>query len=97
MIHKVTAGNTKWRSTSANTRKLPFNKESINKILDYEKILNGINIYIDIYENGFYKETIKAEKIVTIPLNNSYYHFDIYYKYTNGFLDGVKTALDIYL
>ena len=51
-------------------------------------------IYIDIYENGFYKETIKAEKIVTVPLNNSYYHFDIYYKYENGFIDGVKESLD---
>ena len=66
-------------------------------LLDYEKILNGKNIYIDIYENGFYKETIKCEKIVTIPLNNSYYQFDIYYKYTNGFLDGKKTTLDFYL
>ena len=72
-------------------------KDEYNKILDYEKILNGKNIYIDIYENGFYKETIKAEKIVTIPLKNSYYKFDIYYKYTNGYLNGKKTSLDFYL
>lgn len=72
-------------------------KEEYNSLFDYEKILNGKNIYIDVYENGFYKETIKCEKIVTIPLNNSYYQFDIYYKYTNGFLDGKKTTLDFYL
>ena len=72
-------------------------KEEYSSLFDYEKILNGKNIYIDIYENGFYKETIKCEKIVTIPLNNSYYQFDIYYKYTNGFLDGKKTTLDFYL
>lgn len=72
-------------------------KEEYNSLFDYEKILNGKNIYIDVYENGFYKETIKCEKIVTIPLNNSYYQFDIYYKYTNGFLDGQKTTLDFYL
>ena len=72
-------------------------KEEYNSLFDYEKILNGKNIYIDVYENGFYKETIKCEKIVTIPLNNSYYQFDIYYKYTNGFLDGKKTSLDFYL
>lgn len=72
-------------------------KEEYSSLFDYEKILNGKNIYIDVYENGFYKETIKCEKIVTIPLNNSYYQFDIYYKYTNGFLDGKKTTLDFYL
>ena len=43
-------------------------KEEYSSLFDYEKILNGKNIYIDIYENGFYKETIKCEKIVTIPV-----------------------------
>lgn len=66
------------------------NKTSIN----YEQILGGLNIYIDIYENGNYIDTIKGEKIMTIPLKkNSHYKFDIYYKYQNGFLDGVKNSV----
>ena len=36
----------------------------------------------------------QAEKIITIPLGNSYYQFDIYYKYKNGFLDGIKDSLN---
>lgn len=75
-----------------------FNEENknitYNKIFDYDKILGGKNIYIDIYENGFYKETLKCEKIMTIPLSNSHYQFDIYYKYTNGLLDGTKQTLN---
>ena len=31
---------------------------------------------------------------MTIPLKkNSHYKFDIYYKYQNGFLDGVKNSV----
>lgn len=65
-----------------------------HKIFDYDKILGGKNIYIDIYENGFYKSTIECkEKIATLPLSNNYYQFDIYYKYKNGFLDGIKETI----
>lgn len=69
-------------------------EEEYNKIFDIEKILNGKNIYLDIYIDGMYQQTIKCEQIKTIPLQNSYYHFDIYYKYENGFIDGVKESLD---
>ncbi len=69
-------------------------KSTYNKIFDYDKILNGKVIYLDVYENGFFKETIECEKITTYPLKNGYYHFEIYYKYRNGFLDGTKVALD---
>ncbi len=70
-------------------------EKEYNKIFDYEKILDGKIVYLDIYENNIYKETIECEKIVTIPLNkNSYYNFDIYYKYKNGFLNGPKQSLD---
>lgn len=67
---------------------------SYNKIFDYDKILGGKNVYIDIYENNLYVETKQIEKIITIPLRNSYYQFDIYYKYKNGFLDGIKDSLN---
>ena len=62
-----------------------------NIIFDEEKIMGGKSIFIDVYENGFFIETIKCkEKIITIPLRNSYYSFDIYYKYNLGIIDGVK-------
>ena len=71
-------------------------KEGYDKIFDYEKILGNKNIYIDIYVDFAYKETIKAEKIMTIPIKrNDHYTFDIYYKYENGLLDGTKTSLNL--
>ena len=70
-------------------------EQQYNKVFDYEKILNGKNIYLDIYIDGFYTQTIKCDQIKTIPLQNSYYHFDIYYKYENGFNKGVMEELDI--
>lgn len=67
-----------------------------NKIFDLEKILGKKNIYIDIYIDFTYKETIKAEKIMTIPIKrNDHYTFDIYYKYENGLLDGNKSSLNL--
>ncbi len=69
-------------------------KSTYNQIFDYDKILNGKVIYIDIYENGLFKETIESEKITTYPLKNGYYHMELYYKYRNGLLDGPKTSLD---
>ena len=70
-------------------------KDNTNTLFDVEKILNGKNIYIDIYMDGIYKETLKCEKIKTIKLNDSLYNFDIYYKYENGMLDGIKNSLQI--
>ena len=70
-------------------------KDENHLIYDVEKILNGKHIYIDIYENGHYINTEKAEKIKTIKLNDSFYSFDIYYKYGSGLLDGVKSNLKI--
>ena len=64
------------------------------KVKDTANSYNGKNIYLDIYVDGMYQQTIKCEQIKTIPLQNSYYHFDIYYKYENGFIDGVKESLD---
>ena len=65
-----------------------------NVIFDYEKILGNKNIYIDIYENFVYKETINAKKIMSIPIHrNNHYQFDIYYKYENGLIDGSKVTL----
>ena len=64
-----------------------------NVIFDYEKILGAKNIYVDIYENYIYKETISGKKIMTIPLNkNSHYSFNIYYKYEQSYIDGNKTS-----
>lgn len=70
-------------------------EKNYNKIFDYEKILNGKCVYVDIYENGFYKETVECDSIMSFKLNpNSYYKFDIYYKYKNGVLNGIKSPLE---
>ena len=67
-----------------------------NVIFDYEKIMGGKSIYVDVYKNGFYEKTIEAnEKIVTIPLQSGYYEFIIYYKYNFGMLDGIKSSISI--
>lgn len=71
-------------------------KPYYNVIFDYEKILGGKSIYVDIYKNGIYYQTLLAnEKIITIPLENGYYEFNIYYKYNLGMLDGVKSSFSI--
>lgn len=67
-----------------------INESNIN----INEILGGLNTFIDIYENGDYIDTLRCEKIMTIPLiKNSHYRFDIYYRYTNGFADGKKDTL----
>ncbi|MCI5745980.1 MAG: penicillin-binding protein [Erysipelotrichaceae bacterium] len=63
-------------------------------IFDYEKILNGKGIYIDIYENDRFIETIECEQITSFMLNKARYHLDIYYKYKNGYLKGSISSLD---
>ena len=65
-----------------------------NIIYDVEKVLNGKSIFIDIYKDGIYLQTVSTDKkIITIPLENGYYSFDIYYKYNKGMIDGVKSNL----
>ena len=75
-----------------------FNQENKNEkykvIFDQEKIFGGKSIFVDVYVDGLYSHTIKCEeKIITIPLQNSYYRFDIYYKYNLGIIDGVKETI----
>lgn len=75
-------------------------EENINKIYDINKIMGGLNIIVDIYENNNLINSLilnEKEKIITIPLKNSYYSFKIYYKYTNGLLNGNAKSIDIYL
>ena len=62
--------------------------------------MGGLNIIVDIYENNNLINSLilnEKEKIITIPLKNSYYSFKIYYKYTNGLLNGNAKSIDIYL
>ena len=52
-------------------------EDSINFLTSSVSITK--NIYIDVYVDFTYKETIKAEKIMTIPIKrNDHYTFDIY-------------------
>lgn len=75
--------------------KQPNNNKTYHKIFDYEQILDGKLIYLDIYENGFYQQTIQCQDIESLPLKKkTYYHFDLYFKYKNGLLNGPKTSLD---
>ena len=65
-----------------------------NVIFDEQKILGNKYVYIDIYEDFVYKNTLKCEKIMTINLNkNSHYSFDIYFKYDKGLIDGKKVNI----
>lgn len=70
-------------------------EETYNKIFDIDKIMGGKNILIDVYENFVYSNTIISEQIKSIPINkNTHYKFDIYYKYSNGLLNGPKETLE---
>ena len=69
-------------------------KEQYHKIFDIDKVLGGKDIIVDVYENGFFKESIICEQLFTYPLNKSFYHFEIYYKYKKGYFNGDKVTLD---
>ena len=69
-----------------------------NVIYDEEKILGGKIVFVDMFLNETYISSFSTDKkIITIPLENGYYRFDIYYKYNLGLLDGVKDSIYFYL
>lgn len=61
-----------------------------NTIYDYEKAIGGKNIYIDIYQDNTFIETILVnENILSYPINKkSNYQFDIYFRFKNGINKG---------
>ena len=74
------------------------NDNKYNVIYDEEKVMGGKIVCIDVFLNNNYIYTYTTDKkIITIPIENGYYNFDIYYKYNLGLLDGVKESISFYL